>query len=165
MAAWSIDTPWVLRTDDRAGGGRRPTLDKARGEGFLPFDALDDRARPVSQLPAWNSPAEIVRACAHQYRSDWWADADPSVELWAEKDAVSGILEPVAHEYGVPYLACRGFVSLTALAEAADRLAARETVILYCGDHDPSGLEMDRDVADRLEALGAYADFRRVSGS
>ena len=77
MAAWSIDTPWVLRTDDRAGGGRRPTLDKARGEGFLPFDALDDRARPVSQLPAWNSPAEIVRACAHQYRSDWWADADP----------------------------------------------------------------------------------------
>ena len=76
---------------------------------------------------------------------------------------MSGFLEPVAHEYGVPYLACRGFVSLTALAEAADRLARRETVILYCGDHDPSGLEMDRDLADHLEALGTDAEFRRVA--
>ena len=52
------------------------TLDEARWEGLLPLDALDDRARPVSVAPAWESPAQIVRACARQFRSDWWADAD-----------------------------------------------------------------------------------------
>ena len=138
------------------------TLDRARWEAMLPFDALDDRARPVRQPAAWDSPGEILRASAAQYRSDWWAGADTHVELWAEKDAVSGILEPLAHEYGIPFLACRGFVSLTALSEAADRMW-RPTVILYCGDHDPSGLDMDRDIAERLAALGAAADFQRVA--
>ena len=138
------------------------TLDRARWEGMLPFDALDDRARPVRQPPVWDSPGEILRASAAQYRSDWWAGADTHVELWAEKDAVSGILEPLAHEYGIPFLACRGFVSLTALSEAADRMW-RPTVILYCGDHDPSGLDMDRDIDERLEALGAEAQFERVA--
>lgn len=138
------------------------TLDRARWEGLLPFDALDDRARPVRRPAAWDSPGEILRASADQYRSDWWAGADTHVELWAEKDAVSGILEPLAHEYGIPFLACRGFVSLTALAQAAERMW-RPTVILYCGDHDPSGLDMDRDIADRLAALGADTTFKRVA--
>ena len=106
------------------------TLDRARWEAMLPFDALDDRARPVWQPAAWDSPGEILRASAAQYRSDWWAGADTHVELWAEKDAVSGILEPLAQEYGIPFL---------------------------------SGLDMDRDIAERLAALGADADFQRVA--
>ena len=71
------------------------------------------------------------------------------------KAAVAGIVQPVAMSYGVPFLACRGFSSLTALAEGADRLIGRRVVVLYLGDHDPSGVDMDRDLQERMRVLGA----------
>ena len=42
-------------------------------------------------------------------------------------------------------------------------LGARIAHVHYCGDHDPSGLDMDRDIAERLAALGADAAFQRVA--
>ena len=106
---------------------------------------------------------ELLHAAAEQYRSDWWAAADPYVEVWAEKAAVAGIVEPVARRWGVPFLACRGFASLTAVAEAVARFDGRRTVVLYVGDHDPSGLDMDRDLADRLRRLGADVELERLA--
>lgn len=138
-------------------------LNEARWNGLLPLDCLDDLGR-VADIPlSWRSPAAAVRDAAYWYRSDWWADARPRVEVWAEKAAVAGIVGPVAAEFGVPFLACRGFSSLTALAEAASRLRGRAAVVLYVGDHDPSGLDMDRDLAERLCGLGASVELRRLA--
>ena len=96
------------------------------------MDAMDDRGRVAHRLRTWRSPEAALRDAAATYRSDWWVGADPMVEVWAEKDAVSGILEPLAFEYGLPYLACRGFASLTALWEASQRLAR------YAGQDPPT---------------------------
>ena len=146
------------------------TLSKARWEGYIELDALDDLGRVSSAAPSWRSPADLLLSAAEQYRSDWWRDANPLVEVWTEKAAAAGILEPIAHECGVRFLACRGFSSLTALADAASRWEGREHVIvLYVGDHDPSGMDMDRDLANRLERLvekmgsETTVEFRRVA--
>lgn len=152
-----------LPNTERAYKGLSETLNRARWSGLLAMDCLDDLGRVADIPPSWRRPSDAVRDAAHWYRSDWWADADPTVEVWAEKAAVAGIVGPVADEYGVPFLACRGFSSLTALAEAADRLDGRDTVLLYVGDHDPSGLDMDRDLSDRLEGLGACIRLERLA--
>ena len=152
-----------LPNTDRAYKGLSETLNRARWAGLLPMDCLDDLGRIADIPPSWRRPSDAVRDAAHWYRSDWWADADPTVEVWAEKAAVAGIVAPVADEYGVPFLACRGFSSLTALAEAADRLQGRDAVLLYVGDHDPSGLDMDRDLSARLEGLGARIRLERLA--
>lgn len=136
---------------------------RARWAGLLPRNAFDDLGRDPDIPPSWTSPAELLDICARQFRSDWWADADPLVEVWAEKQAVAGIVGPVADSLGVTFLACRGFSSLTALDAAVHRWDGRSVVLLYVGDHDPSGLDMDRDLTDRLTDLGGDIDLRRIA--
>ena len=152
-----------LPNTERAYKGLSETLNRARWAGLLPLDCLDDLGRVADIPQSWRQPSDVVRDAAYWYRSDWWAGTQPCVEVWAEKAAVAGIVGPVADEYGVPFLACRGFSSLTALAEAAGRLRGRDAVVLYVGDHDPSGLDMDRDLAERLNALGATVQLRRLA--
>ena len=48
-------------------------LDRARWEGFIAMDALEDRGRVAVRARTWPSPEEAVRAAARSYRSDWWA--------------------------------------------------------------------------------------------
>ena len=153
----------IIPNTERSYKNLSATLDKARWEGLLPMTCLDDLGREVSVWESWASVAELAEDMAARFRTDWWADADPVVEMWGEKQAVAGIVEPVCSRWGVPFLACRGFSSLTALAEAADRLDGRSATIFYVGDHDPSGLDMDRDLQARLDRLGADVELVRVA--
>ena len=133
------------------------TLDKARWAGMLPFDCIDDPGRRELVGKTWGSVRECLEGATRTYRTDWWSHADPVVVVWAEKVAVAGILEEMAIErYGVLFVAGIRYSSLTHLFGAACRFAERPggTVILYVGDHDPSGLDMDRDRVRRLEGLG-----------
>ena len=153
----------VIPNTERAYKGLSKNLDRARWSGWLPFDCLDDLGRIAEVPAAWRSPQHAVADAARAYRTDWWDETDPLVEIWAEKDAVTNILEPVAYRWGVTFLSCRGFASLTALTQAADRFEARPTVILYAGDHDPSGLAMDQDLQSRLTRLDCDVDLIRVA--
>ena len=110
----------VLPNTERAYKNLSATLDRARWEGLLSLDCLDDLGRVAAAPASWENAAEALTALAHQYRSDW-----PYVEAWAEKAAVAGILEPMVLQYGVTFLACRGFASLTAIAESAVRFQGR----------------------------------------
>lgn len=153
----------VLPNSERVYKNLSKTLNRARWEGWLPFDCLDDLGRIADVPAAWVSPSHAVDHAARTYRTDWWDQTEPYVELWAEKDAVSNIVEPVANRWGLSFLSCHGFVSLTALAAAAERFTGRHTVVLYAGDHDPSGLAMDRDLQSRLDRLGCDAELVRVA--
>ena len=44
-------------------------------------------------------------------------------------------------------------------------IGGQPVVVLHLGDHDPSGLDMTRDIRERLELFSGYADFevRRVA--
>jgi len=138
-------------------------LNEARWKGLLRPDALVDLERVPEEAPSWEDRDRFLDDVIRQYRTDWWEDADPVVEVWAEKRAVSGILAPLARRYGVPFLAMRGFGSFTAVYEASLRFGGRRGVALYVGDFDPAGVEMDEDLQGRLDRIGVDVELERVA--
>jgi hypothetical protein len=90
------------------------------------------------------------------------------VEIWIEKDALVGVIEGVCEEEDVPYFSCRGYSSQSSMHKAANRLKfwenmGRSTVIFHLGDHDPSGIDMTRDIEDRMAMFGCRVDVRRIA--
>jgi hypothetical protein len=68
---------------------------------------------------------------------------------------LAGVFQRVCDELRVPFFACRGYTSQSEMWAAAQRLKGytqrRQTpVIFHFGDHDPSGVDMTRDIIDRL---------------
>ena len=84
-----------------------------------------------------------------------------------EKDALIGIVQQIASTLDVPCFSCRGYVSASEMWSAAQRFIGQDhrerRVILHLGDHDPSGKDMTRDIADRLELFGADVEVQRIA--
>ncbi|WP_330438791.1 hypothetical protein OHB44_27870 [Micromonospora sp. NBC_00821] len=132
-------------------------INKARMAGLLDWSYIVDRTRNLARNSHWDNPADIMRGAAQGYAIDKWADQPRRVEIWVEKEALAGIVGQVATELDVPYFSCRGYVSQSELWRAGRRIgrhmaAGRQAVtVLHLGDHDPSGIDMTRDIRERLE--------------
>ena len=143
-------------------------VNDARLAGLIDWAAIEDRTRHIESTPHWESPADIVRTCARQFRIDKWAKQPYRAEVWIEKEALAGVVSGVCEKLDVPYLSCRGYTSQSVMYEAAARLsdysvAGQTPVILHFGDHDPSGIDMTRDIMDRLEIFGARVELHRLA--
>lgn len=140
----------------------------ARLAGLLDWDMIVDRGRTTVSNNHWESPADIVRAAAQQYRIEKWRDQPCHVEVFVEKQALEGVLIPVCRDLDVNFTANKGYSSQSHLYRVGQRLAElnrnKEVHLLYLGDHDPSGLDMDRDVRERLEMFsGRSCNLRRLA--
>jgi hypothetical protein len=131
-------------------------LNDARLAGLVDWAAIEDRVRQPRKASEWSSIASLVEAALYAYRLPRWSDQPVYAELWVEKDALAGVLEPIAHEFHVTLMVNRGYSSASAMYEASKRFirADRPSHLFYLGDHDPSGEDMVRDVRDRLERFG-----------
>ena len=144
-------------------------ISDARLAGLIDWEAIVDRTRNLEALANWNTPAEIISACAKQYRVDKWAEQQYRPEVWVEKEALVGVIEGVCNELDVDYFACRGYTSQSEMWSAAMRLKgyqdeAQVPMILHLGDHDPSGKDMTRDITDRLsEFSGGDIEVKRLA--
>ncbi len=145
-------------------------LNDGRLAGLIDWEAIEDRTRELKRLSHWSNPKDIVDACAKQYRRDKWAPQDNYVEVWIEKDALEGIVEGVCNRFQVPFFSCRGYTSQSALWEAAMRLEERaqdgkNCVVIHLGDHDPSGIDMSRDILDRFNIFTSDSNIevRRIA--
>ena len=145
-------------------------MTNARLAGLVDWDAIVDRGRSPVMAAQWDSPADILDAAASRYRVDRWEGQDCCVEVWCEKDALSSVVEPVCDRYHVRFMANRGYSSATAMYDAAKRLygiaqTGKEVVVIYLGDHDPSGMDMTRDIRDRLDMLawGTPLNVERIA--
>lgn len=130
-------------------------ISKARLAGEFDWDYIVDRTRNLMSRPTWSSPEDLIKSAAEQYATDLWAPQKRRVEVWIEKDAAIGVIEHVCNLNQVPYFSCRGYTSSSEMWSAANRIGeylrnGERTVILHIGDHDPSGLDMTRDIEDRL---------------
>lgn len=130
-------------------------LNKARLAGMMDWSHIVDRTRNLRAGSHWTTPERIIEACAAQFAVDKWRDQDVRVEVWVEKDALAGVVEQVATRHDVAYFACRGYVSQSELWAAGRRHlryieGGQGVVVLHLGDHDPSGIDMTRDIRDRL---------------
>jgi len=144
-------------------------ISKARLAGLLDWDIMVDRTRAVRAVTHWDGPSELVSACAKQFRLDSRSDQKGYIEAWVEKEALAGIVVPVCHELDIDSLVCRGFVSQSAMRQGAMRFKRHENmgqhcVLLYMGDHDPSGIDMTRDIEDRLnQTFGTTVLVNRIA--
>lgn len=130
-------------------------VSKARLAGFLDWDYIVDRARPHGSVAHWENPSVIVDAIARQFRVDKWADQPYRVEVWIEKEALAGVMERACRSLDVDWFACKGYVSSSAMWKAAQRFKdyyreEQAVVVIHLGDHDPSGIDMTRDIRTRL---------------
>lgn len=137
--------------------------------GLIDWDKITDRTRNLEELASWDDPSSIVAACSRQFRIDMWENQRNRIEVWIEKDALKGVLKGICEELRVPYFSCRGYTSQSEMWAASQRLlkheeANQEAVILHLGDHDPSGIDMSRDIQDRLELFtGGRVEFDRLA--
>ncbi|HEY3599721.1 MAG TPA: hypothetical protein VGL08_19670 [Paraburkholderia sp.] len=138
--------------------------------GLIDWDMLEDRTRSFIRRSRWDAPRSIIDACAEQYHQDMWRDQSHRVFVIVEKEALVGVLDRVCHRYDVPLLAARGYPSSTVLREFAeeDILPAmdedQQGLILHLGDHDPSGIDMTRDLLDRLRMFGGHSfELKRIA--
>lgn len=140
-------------------------LSDARLAGLVSWEAIEDKTRFIRANQHWESPGQILEAAAEGYYKDRWEDQEYHLEFWIEKDALIGILETVCRKHDVAHFSCRGYVSQSEMWRAAQRLkaAGAECIIFHLGDHDPSGIDMTRDIQDRLNIFGASVDVQRIA--
>jgi hypothetical protein len=155
----------IIPNTDRSYKRLGSIVDSARLGGLLNWDYIEDRTRNVYGTDgADTSPEAAIRSTAGGYARRLWETQPEHVELWVEKEALTGVVARAAREMGVNYFACRGYVSQSEMYSSAKRFASygkydgKRTTILHLGDHDPSGIDMTRDIRDRLTLFaGEYA--------
>jgi len=140
--------------------------------GLIDWSVIEDRSRGFNNISQWDTPADIIKSAADSYHRDLWADQNYYLEIWVEKQALESIIERAATRLDVQSFACKGFPSITALWEAVHYRyetiteQGRKVVILYLGDHDPSGLNMDNTNLEHIKTFSdscPYIDFKRIA--
>jgi hypothetical protein len=147
------------------------TLRDGRLAGLIDWDSIEDRTRAFIRRTRWGSAKEILFSAACSFHMDMWEGQEIRPFVVIEKDALSGVLEDVCNEYDVPLLANKGYGSVSTLrAFARNDLfpllypEGQKVVILYLGDHDPSGMEMQRVLGESL-SLFAIGGTEYYSGT
>jgi hypothetical protein len=134
----------------------------ARQQGIIPWEQIEDRLRAPRAPAMWGSVAEFGAEVRDWYRRDVWETQPRYLELWVEKDALSGIFERALEPYGVAVNVARGYDSWSAIKNAADRLLRyedRDPLIFYFGDFDPSGEHMVVSLRERLGWFAAQPEW------
>ena len=99
---------------------------------------------------------------ARFYRKALWGDVGAYVEIWLEKDALSGVILPVTSMYDVPLMVARGYASLSFLHSAAKYISTIQVpaYIYHLGDFDPSGVNAGQKIEDGIRELAPDAEVR-----
>jgi len=155
---------WILN-DPVCYGYVGAALNKGRMAGLIDWWAIEDRTRFLRGNTHWDNPTEILHSVPKAYQRNSRETQDYLVEVWIEKDALVGVIDSVCRELDVDFFACKGYNSLSKMWRAARRLqCAENAVILHLGDHDPSGIDMTRDIEDRLVIFGCEnLEVRRIA--
>ncbi len=147
----------------------------ARKNGAIAYTSIEDRTR------AMHDGRGPDRGAAEHFRLFWdyvenmdarytmpkWWGQPAFVQVWLEKQALSALFEQITDAEGVDLAVCRGYPSLTYLWEASELLNAldgKRIEILYFGDFDPSGADIERYVTETLRSeFGIDANVRRIA--
>ncbi len=163
----------IIENTERSYKRLGSVVNDARLAGLIDWDHLTDRTRELRSTSHWTSPAEIIEACASGFNIDKWENQDHRIEVWVEKDALIDVVRQACEPLDIPHFSCRGYVSQSEMWVAAGRIVdysieGKSPVIIHLGDHDPSGIDMSRDIEDRLQMfLGKYTGgtlcFERIA--
>lgn len=145
------------------------TISDGRLAGLIDWEHLSDQTRYIRKRSHWTDPGDILKDVARHYAIDLWDSQDVRPEVWIEKDALIGIISDVCRELDVTHFSCRGYVSQSEMWRASQRILGyiasdHKPTILHFGDHDPSGLDMTRDIGERIALFcGQDIEVKRIA--
>lgn len=135
-------------------------ISDARLAGLVPWNRIVDRTRSLRGTYHVDDVEQAVSETAEQFAIDTWDTQPNRVEVWVEKDALVGVIGQAAAQWDVNHFSCRGYTSQVEVWNAAMRHVrylegGQAVTILHLGDHDPSGIDMTRDIRDRLQLFAS----------
>lgn len=159
----------IIPNNERSYKNLGALINDARLAGLIDWYAIEDRTRNLQSRSHWTDPGHIIDSAAYSYHLDYWKNQENYVEVWIEKDALVGVIGKICNELDVNYFSCRGYVSQSEMWSAAQRLShmkdqGKNIILLHLGDHDPSGIDMSRDIKDRQILFENFDfDFKRLA--
>jgi hypothetical protein len=144
-------------------------VNDGRLAGIISWEAIEDRGRGINEWLIEEEEREVLNGIDQRFGLDFWERQNAYVEVWVEKDALSSVIERPCRRWRVPYMPCKGYLSASEAWRAGRRFMrmasqGRRCVMIHLGDHDPSGMDMTRDNASRLELFGeAPVEVRRIA--
>lgn len=138
-----------------------------RREREIPFGWIADNTRWMRKPPSFSSLSDMLVESQRLYRRALWDNQAAYVEIWLEKDALSGVLYEETAEFDVPLMVTRGYPSISYLYEAAEAVSdcGKPAFLYYFGDYDPSGCDITRAVEAGIREFAPSAEihFQRVA--
>ena len=142
-------------------------INDGRLAGLIDWHSVTDRTRNLRKAGHWENPADVIASARYSYNLDKWKGQPNYVEVWVEKDALVDIVGQACDPLDTPYFSCRGYTSQSEMWSAAQRFIRQDDrekrIIIHLGDHDPSGIDMTRDIQERLWLFGADVEVKRVA--
>lgn len=135
--------------------------------GEMPCGWIADSTRWQRRPHTFDSVEDALTETARLYRKALWTNARTYVEVWLEKDALTGVILPVTDLCDVPLMVARGYASISFLNTAAAYIAllAVPAHIYHFGDFDPSGVDAGRAIEATLREYAPHAKihFERLA--
>ncbi|MEY8522793.1 hypothetical protein AALA90_07175 [Lachnospiraceae bacterium 38-10] len=142
-------------------------INDGRLAGLIDWNSITDRTRNLRNRAHWDQPQDVIYSAKYSYLLDKWEGQPNYVEVWVEKDALIDIVGQACRPLDTPHFSCRGYTSQSEMWSAAQRFIRQKNrearYIIHLGDHDPSGIDMTRDIQERLEMFGADVYVKRVA--
>lgn len=154
----------IIPNNDKEYAKISTILKKGRMAGIVDWSAIEDRVR-IPKIPYWVADVDdALNDTISQYRLNRMRDQSTYIEVWVEKDALSSVLSRITNKYHIRLMVNRGYSSVSAIYESYKRFRYNPNpTIIYLGDHDPSGMDMIRDVRERLLEFGVEVDVRPIA--
>jgi len=150
-------------------------LVKARERGEVDDSKIEDRSRQILGVGDYgfesieefiNDRITLLKYSYVFYTKRLWSNQPRNVIIVLEKDALSRLFVEVADRYRVHVYPTRGYSSYSYVKDIVRHINTKDktTIILYFGDYDPSGRDIERDLVDRLRRYGAKNfEVRRIA--
>jgi hypothetical protein len=146
--------------DEKDYGKIQRQVPKLRRAGRLAYSDIADATRWMRKPTTHDGIEDALLNTARLYRKALWRDTEEVVEIWAEKDALAGVIYPVTALHDVPLMVTRGFSSETFCFEAVEARSRdpRPYHVYYLGDFDRSGRDAARSLEEKLRRFGDERD-------
>ena len=153
-------------------------LVKARERGDVDESRIEDRSREfLGGDYGFDDSSDFVSyqirrflSSPRRYTRIMWSSQPEFVLIWIEKDALSRVVSSIADKYNVITAPSRGYASYTYIKKAVAKFPEdKQITVLHFADHDPSGLDMTRDLEQRLhryselEGLDININVQRIA--
>jgi hypothetical protein len=146
-------------------------LVEMRRSGRVDYEDIVDSSRTVRRPTTFDSMEDALLDTADMYRRGLWGDTGVYVQIWLEKEALTGVLWDVTDQWDVPLWVSRGYGSISYLHIAAKYVAQAlshgRTVYIYnVGDHDPSGVNAWHKLQETLTEFAGQSEalnFERLA--